>query len=403
MPMRSLTGFVSAVFVASVCCTGCSVIKDSKDMKKTLNKLNGKGDHIAKRADDLEREMKFKESTAMFAFAMEMLFGENGKNGGASESWNKNPETEMVLFAEMGIRSLMFQFWKGDYYEATPESLDRDFDLAVSMLFTRINKYIPRDMKLDMLMPDRAFKGIASLAARMEQVQPIYVESLRKRGLPDNLSLYEVIALALNDRRLPEQTGLLPKTKAKILQWQPEAMYLMQLRHNYLPMLVLSRMTDFQDRGDMSRAIMAIRGQKIDLLDENKVSFEQLREWTYWLNQAASTRARLQQLGIKPVYNPVLGTMLRAPDFADVTQSATVTAAGGVQVSAARIRAVSEFSKAYEAVVKDMPNLLSKPKVSVTMPEFKMPDFAKGWFKRAVPSAEEAAPAQTPVDPELPF
>lgn len=367
-------GLIAAVAVA-VICSGCSVIKDSKDMKNTLQELKGKGDHIAKRADDLEREMKFKESTAMFAFAIEYLFGENGKAGQNPESGVVNVETAMVEYAEIAIRSLMFQFWKGDFYEYSERSLDVEFTTAAAMFYTRIAQYIPRDFDINVLMPDRKFKALASLGARMEQIQPAYADALKKRRLPQNLSLYEVTAMALKDRDLPQQVGLLPMTKAKILQWAPEAVYLLQVRHNYLPMLALSRMTDLGDRGDMKRAWMAIRGQKIDLNSTNPgkiVTFEQLREWTYWLNQAIETRARLRALGIEPKYNSAIGTMLRAPDFGQAALLASTDAQ--VRAMDARQKMVYDFAKAYVQVVQEMPNLIPEFSMPV-LPTITLPDF----------------------------
>ncbi len=240
------------------------------------------------------------------------------------------------------------------------------------MMFTRLNKYIPRDFSVDVMMPDRAYKGLGSFAARMEQMQPTYVEALKKRGLPQNLSLYEMLALALKDRDLPDQIGLLPKTKAKILQWKQEAIYLLQIRHNYLPMLVLARMTDIQDRGDFRRALMAIRGQAVELdsADPSKaVSYEQLREWTYWLNQAVETRARLRALGIEPKYNKVMGTMLRAPNFGQDALLAPTPVGQPAVAMTPRRKALVDFAKAYRQVVEEMPNLMPDLKF-LSLPSF---------------------------------
>lgn len=341
---------------ASVFLSGCQVLDDSKSMRKTLGELNGKGDHIADRADGLEQKMKEKESTAFFAASIQLLFGENGSNGLNGPSDDKNVETEMLNFAETAVRAMLFQFWNGNFKEYSVETLDDYFDKSVANLFTRMRGHI-RDYKVDVMMPDRSYKGVASFAARMEQMQTTYTNALKSRGLPQNLSLYEVIMQALESRDQLNQAGLLPRTKAKILQWNGEAVFMMQLRHNYLPMLVISRMTDFSTRGDIRRAIITIRGQKIDLRSKDpyrQITVEKLREWTHWLQLAIETRRRLRAMGIAPEFNRVMGTVLRAPDFG---QAALLALPPG-EIKDERKLLEVEFAKAYVQVVNEMPVLL---------------------------------------------
>ncbi len=346
-----LAGVAAAVFLS-----GCQVLDDSKAMRKTLEELKGKGDHIADRADGLEQKMKEKESTAFFAAAIQLLFGENGSNGLNGPTDDKNVETEMLNFAETAVRAMFFQFWNGNYKEHSLETFDDYFEKSVMNMFTRLRGHMA-GYKVDVMMPDRHYKGVASFAARMDQMQNTYVAALKARGLPENLSLYEVIMQALENRNQVQQVGLLPRTKARVLQWNGEAVYLMQLRHNYLPMLVISRMTDISDRGDVRRAIMAIRGQKIDLASQDpyrQITNEKLREWTHWLKLAQETRVRLRAMGIAPEYNSVMGTILRAPDFGQTA----LLALPPVEIRDERKRLEVEFAKAYVQVVNEMPNMI---------------------------------------------
>ncbi len=384
MMIRGLCAGVGAAVLMS----GCQVMEDSKAMRKTLEELKAKGDHIAKRADDLEREMKFKESTSMFEKSMAELFGENGY---------EITETNMLNKAETAMRSMLLQFWKGDFFEYSVESLDAEFQLAMSNNFSRVADYVPRDYDVNVFMPTRAYKGIAALAARMEQMQPSFVESLRKRGLPDNLSVYEVVAQALQDRDAVTQTGLLPKTKNEILKWKGEAVYLLQMRHNYLPMMVLSRASSFGGQGNLGRVTKSFTGQVVNLNDPDpakSASPAQLKEWTHWLKLAQETRARLRAIGIEPKYNAVFGAMLRTPDFGQKQLLALPPA----EVNTDLKRLQVEFARAYTQVIEEMPAKWGQlPSASdlngylpampqVTLPAVKMPDFS-GWRNPPYPGA----------------
>ncbi len=341
------------LLLGTISLIGCSVFDDLKSMKKNMGELKGKMEsdvgHLAKRADDLEREMAFKESSAMFNYFMELLFGERDREARTATGM---PETAMLLYAEGAVRALLFQFWKGDYFEAFENELDQRFELSMAMVFARINDYIPRDFNISppavdwselKVYPDRSYKALASFAARMDQVQPTYVKALQRHGLP-NLSMYEVLVLALRDRELVSQVSPLPRTKAKILEWKNEAVYLLQLRHNYLPMMVMSRMTDFNDLTNFQRWWMKWTTKKVDL---NSYSPAQLREWTAWLNSARETRQRLREIGIEPKYNKILGEILRSIDFGQekILTKKAVTEAEKLQV---------DFAEAFTAITSDL-------------------------------------------------
>lgn len=355
-------GFRGLLAVAAVVAvSGCGFIKDMKNdmkgMKETLGDVSRKGDHIAKRTDDLEREMKFKESANMFTYFMNALFGENGSGTVGPDSDRTNPEVELLLYADGGVRALMFQMWKGDYNESTVESLDKDFLLSVEALFVRVGKYIPRDFNLESMIPGRSYKALASLGARLDSTQDSFTKALATKSLP-NMSLYTVMLEALRDRDAVEQTGLLPKTKTKILEWKGEAIYILQLRHNYLPMMVLSRISDFPDRNNFERFLMFLEGNQVNLnhADPTKsASNASLIEWTKWLKGAVQTRAQLKEIGIQPKYNPVFGKLLKSLNFGqqDILNG-RYRSSGDVR----RDQLIKEFAAVYTKVVSEMPSSL---------------------------------------------
>jgi hypothetical protein len=346
-----------ATLAAVVGLAGCSkinqVFKDTKDMKETLGDVSRKGDHIAKRTDDLERELKLKESTGEFTRYMDRVFGENGMGVDSPDARNSNPETEMIADSQKAVHALLFQFWKGDFNEGSIESLDLDMEKSALLFFTRVKKYVDRTNDIESMNPDRAYKGLASLGARLDSVEPSFQKALALKGLPGNTSFYEIVMQALRDRDHVVQAGFLPKAKTSILQWKREAIFTVQLRHNYLPMMVLSRMSDFADRGLIGRGLMALLGARINLNSrdpELSISNALLVEMTKWLNQASETRERLREIGIRPKYNSMFARILNGIDFgqADIISRRASTGDEG------RDRLLYDFALAYQRVGREM-------------------------------------------------
>lgn len=324
----------------------CSIKEAADHMKEQTDRLKDNSDHLAKRTSDLENELTFDRSFHSFKDVAELLFGENGKGGsevstsavGTQTAADVNIEPDLVLYATAAIKSLLFQFWKGDFHDSL-SALDDRYELSADIFFVRLSKYIPRDLEVDRWMPDRPYKAIAALGARLDEVRPEYLAALSRQGL-SNLSFYDVIMTALKNRSAYTREEILPKTTAKILQWEQEAIYVMQLRHNFLPLMALTRASDMQDRGDFGKAVMMVTGQKIDLSEKNP---EQLREWTRWLRKALQTRADLKAAGIEPKSNAVMRMLLKSADFSSESKD----------LSLLKRPLVKEFKEAYGQILSE--------------------------------------------------
>lgn len=345
-----LRGLVLVVTAAA--CTACSVIKDSKEMKKTLEELNGKGDQLAKRISDVETEGTFDRSYKSFQEETEKLFAENGKDDVV--------EADMVIHAKAAISSMLFQFWKGDYAD-TLDALDNRFALHADMFYARVNGKAG-EKKVDVLIPNRAYKGVSALGAFMHEMRPEYAEALRRNNLP-SLSLYAVTLMALKARGANGPQPLLPKTMDKILEWKQEAVYTLQLRHNFLPLMVLSRLGDLNVRGewfaDLRNAVELIRTTRVSLnaAEPKRIDDRQLKIWTQWLKAALHTRQALRDLGFTPEYNKNFGILLNNLNFGQ----AEILAAPLTAQSSERARLEYEFAQVYMKVASEMASPQARP------------------------------------------
>jgi hypothetical protein len=330
------------MFVLSACS-----LKDTADqMKDTSDQIKDESKHLSKRTDDLEAQLVKKESFAQVIEKLQMLFGEAPMAN--SREARMNPESDMLDYAGFIVEAMHFQFWKGDYNEDINE-LDLRFKLSAEVLLVKCLKHIPRDFAVDVMMPNRSYKAIASLGAKLDRMTDRYGAVLKARNMP-TLSLYQVVIDALRNRKSVERRELLPKASAVILQYRPEAIYMLQLRHNYIPMMVLGRMTDIQDRGNGGRLLMRLGWTSAVKIDLNKaeVGPEELKEWTAWLQAAADTRRDLRAMGITPLYNSMFTGIESQIDFG---QKALLALPPSGQSELVKLQVA--FARAYTAVVAE--------------------------------------------------
>lgn len=301
----------------------CSLKKTAENAAKTTEEMNEKmkdlketSQNLKERTDALESEMTFDLSHTRMIEHLDRLFAETSRDnvGVVTSLWQlffgHNEDPDLFAEAAFTMHAMYFQFWKGQSGEDLAE-LDARLEIGTELLFDRLFKHIPRDAQVDVLRPNLSYKGVAAIGAKLDEVHARYLLGLKRRDLP-RMTLYDYILQALRNRDALARGEHTPRAAAKILQWEHEAVYTLQLRHNILPVMVLARTTDFQDRKDLRRFWMWWKGQKIDL---SKANPEQLKEWTTWLKKASQTRKDLREIGIRPEYNRKLAELFEGVDF----------------------------------------------------------------------------------------
>lgn len=347
---RALLLAGSCLIFASACSlkkTAEDTAQTTKEMNETTKDLKDTSNDLKDRTVSLESKMTYKESHATMVIHLDRLFQETAAHnlGLVNSVWQlffgKNEEPDLFADAAFTILAMHFQFWEGQIDQDINE-LDKRLELGAELLFDRLFKHIPRQPKVDVNRPDLAYKAMAALGAKMDEVDPRYERGLVRRGLP-RMTFYDYVVQALRNRDALARAEALPRAAAKILQWEPEAVYLLQLRHNVFPVMVMARLTDFQDRKDLRRLWMWWRGQKVDLA---KVNPEQLKEWTRWLKKAKQTRKDLREIGIEPQYNSTFNELLDGVDFGQKEILAKTN-------PDAREMVFRDFAAAYVSVVQE--------------------------------------------------
>lgn len=311
----------------------CSLKKTAEDTAKTTKDMNEKMDQTNENTRDLKgtsrdlkesthelkSDMTFDVSHTRMMEHLDRLFAESARDNVDVVTslyqffFGRNEDPDLFAEAAFTIQAMYFQFWTGRGNDDIAE-LDDRLERGTELLFDRLFKHIPRDAQVDVVRPNVSYKGVAAMGAKLDDVYPRYLSGLKRRNLP-RMSLYDYIIEALRNRDAFARGEHTPRAAAKILQWEHEAVYTLQLRHNILPVMVLARTTDFQDRKDLRRFWMWWKGQKVDL---SKANPEQLKEWTSWLRKASQTRQDLREAGIKPVYNRKLAELFEGVNFGQV-------------------------------------------------------------------------------------
>jgi hypothetical protein len=329
---------------------GCEMQKATNDMKQTTRRVEDSSKHLEKSTNYLHHDMTYKESDEVMTNRLAMIFGETAAEnvGVVQNAWNYlfglSNEPDLFKFAGVTILSMHWQFWKGDYNDDLRE-LDSRMYWAVESLFLGTFKHTPRDGNVDVLRPNRSFRGVAALGSKLDMVSDFMHDILSAHGLPDSL-FYDMIVTALRNRNAYVRTEQFPRATEKVLQWEPEATYMLQLRHNIYPVMVVTRMTDFIERGDLRRLIMLKTGQKVDI---KKFNPEMLKEWTLWLEKASKTRADLLSAKIEPQYNRMLAGIVAVVDFGQKEILAHAPGPGASERDQLEFR----FARAYQQVVTE--------------------------------------------------
>lgn len=295
------------ILVVAMAASACAKVEEMKatteHMKQTTDKMADTSDHMANRMDQM------KTGSTFFGFEelIQLVFGEN-ENPGATPGGNN--EGRMALYAGAAVRALDFQFWSASRGQ-TVASLDHDMSESVQSFFLRTTNYIKSTGQVNVWVPDRNFKGLGSLGAMLDETDSKFKKATERAGL-GKLNLYELIVRALGQRSDVKAGDPLSKSVETVLKWKHEAVHFLQMRHIYLPMLVVTRMSDFPDRGNMSRLWLSLQGQEIDL---SKFEDQALREWIKWLDKAQETRQTLTDLGYDLSYNRQILRMQKAFTF----------------------------------------------------------------------------------------
>jgi|GEM_PF-3085820 hypothetical protein len=270
-------GVLLTVTACSLKDTAENVEHSTKNIEENSKHLSEQSDQIAARTEELLRGMRQLQMLTLLKDSRRELI--------ASEGATLKLQKAMVFYA-----AFEFQKWTGKYTD-TPQDLDELYALAVDLFFSSVDDLIPDSLPVDVMSPDNNWKSLASLAATMDFVDYKQKENMEAAGLQP-VSIYALITEALKQEAQVNRGASVPRYVMKVLEWKKEALYLLQLRHNYFPAMVLARLTPFEESFSFQLK-QTFWGSSVSVAD---INYAQLKEWGRWLENGIETQNFLKDL-----------------------------------------------------------------------------------------------------------
>lgn len=313
---RSLIG----VSVMCMAVGACGVKKDmdkmmdtTEEMGKTTEEMN----NTTKEMAGTTREMGDRMEDAFHGLRegigeekMELHFAKMLE----ASSTGEKVDHALVFFAAMD-----FQHWQGDH-EDNDVRRDQLIYKNVEYFMSKVNNLVDDDLSVGTPLLSMSarnnWKSLGALAVAMSKIHPD--QNVRAERLEFNaISFYDILATALTQKDKYENGVEVPGWVEKVLEKEEVAVYLMQLRHNFMKGVILGEMSDYEEGwfdGMLNKIGYAWMGSTINLKDFNKAK---VKKWVELLWKARKTQELLEMMGHELEFNSVLNDSFAGVEFVD--------------------------------------------------------------------------------------
>ncbi|MEK6704585.1 MAG: hypothetical protein AABZ06_02245 [Bdellovibrionota bacterium] len=330
MLTKKLNPILSLVTISSISLlTSCSAVKNMDSVKENTEKMGGTTEKMAattdKMADTTEKMAQTTETMATTTEHMsqvtdgmaenterlaedtrktrEMIsFGTDAarqketadmrKKALKTLAESKSQEAKIAAAAEYHY-SLEFQFW-GKVKDDTPERLQQLYTESIEQYFRDMSEFLngdPDELSTSARSKDNAQMSLYALAVTMHKVNSLAVPHARDGKMISMLDLVKeglLINNQINNGLIEESMS--PSYVQKLLVNKSKAIHLLRLRSNFLPTMVLAKISNIQKKG--LKGIITRLGMRLWSwkLDTTKLDLLQILEYTEWLKAANSAR-----------------------------------------------------------------------------------------------------------------
>ncbi len=272
--------------------SSCSVADDVDELKGSVGEMKDQTRHMRDRTEDIYSGTREAESIN----SLRQSFAEVVR-GGDKEIVRKL-EYAMIYFG-----SFEFQHWQNNY-EDTLSRRDHLMAKAVELFFAQIDDLIDDSFPISVWNPSgQAYQNwlvLSVMSVAMSQRHPNQ-ELYAKEGKFHARSMMDIIVESLSLKADILRGTKVPEYVSQVLRWEQQALYLLQLRHNFIPFMVLGTMTNFEE--SFFAKLRRFLPWSLDLSEANEI---QIQWWNDWLRQADQTRNILQALHVKPQTNTLM-------------------------------------------------------------------------------------------------
>jgi hypothetical protein len=306
--------FVSAL-VAVFSGSGCGMINNLNDMHDKMGSMNDKMADMGKKLDQsndqmagMRRDTLAEMSTTNHGVTRtnetsSSLYQDLRQGNSLTirsqrlESMERTDAPEAKISqAGMYIMAFEFQLYK-DYGLDDQTMLDILKLQAAEEIFRELHRYGLGQHIIDASSNNSHLLNLSAFAVALHRINPDE-ELLAAKKKILKTSLLSMIEDTLA-RKSKIESHEIPASEVKaweteVLRNEREAVYLLQLRTNFLGGMVLERLTGIQESGIIAKAKMLLRPFGVDLSEPN---LEQVEEYAEWINEAVRVRDELNAMG----------------------------------------------------------------------------------------------------------
>lgn len=305
----------------------CSMPTDVKDTKDTSRNI----EKYSKSLDD--NSLSLKTDSHYIADGTGKIFGGARKDLGFErpnerfrELMDAKSDTARIRYATALCTSFEFQQWSGTG-DDTVKKKNQMYAKAIRDFFVMFEGVINRNYVVDTAgtlgiptPPDDRWKTLAAVAVAMSEIDPDQQAASDANHI-DAESIYSLIVKGLGYKSKVNSGNAAPEFAKQVLDWEDEAVFLLQLRHNFFPAMVLSRFSNFGVGGSVEQGKDWFLGLNIDL-PANSAKIQD--QGITWLMASLETEGNLMRLGYglefnKGIIETLAGTKFQPPPAAQAT------------------------------------------------------------------------------------
>lgn len=271
--------------------SACSVKKDMDHMRESTDEVKEATKEMKKMNGVVRDRIEDSYHGGREDVGMNMLrdsFNEVLKGG--DKDVVRKLEYSYVYFG-----SFEFQHWQGDF-EDTQRRREYLMSKAIELFFAEIDDLIEDSHPVSILniMSD-AYQNwlvLSVMSLAMDKIHPNQEFLSEKLGFK-KYSVLSMLEEGLARKAEAEAGKPVPEFVRFVLEREQEAIYMLQLRHNFVPLLVLGNMTDFEE--GLFPKLKRFFPWTLDLTNANEMKRQ---FWIRWLQKSESTRAFLQSINV---------------------------------------------------------------------------------------------------------
>lgn len=275
----------------------CGPIKNMDEMHDATNSMATTTDHMSKTTEEMKGKTEDLYHTTLSTYTDLRQGNSLIIRADALNDMEKYASIESKIDeAGMYYMAFEFQLWK-NYGPDTEKAREALYLEAAQQFFRDIHRYMDADRSTDPASTNPAMQNLFALAVALHQLNPNQEAMAEKSGIA-NVSMLSLIKGTLAKQADVESGKIawdsVKEYEREILTNAKDAIYMLQLRANFLPMMVLAKLTPIETMNFFEKV-------KLLLFDYDanwqQLNLAQVKEYTRWINEASATVTYLSKLG----------------------------------------------------------------------------------------------------------